>query len=290
VLKVTGDGFNIHTVDFDNSDQTDENVVSLHINGSDQGNISDCRFRQSATATSGTGILLDGNTKDYHLGELIFQDIETVAIKTDGATCLHAIHLHMLQGGTGIDLAGASDGDMCFKDIDIQRMTTGIVITGASVDGVTFENIDMIHNTTNITSGGVYDGVHFQNVHASHTSVDIYPTGTGLTVNTGNGIWVWTATPTTLIPASTITKPFTIFNINVQETNVGQTFKIELLYGQSVANISLGKWEFTVGKDETLNVDLNGVLVPANSIIGAKAMSSTDDVDNVIFTLSYIAI
>jgi len=289
VLKVTGDGFNIRTVDFDNTGQTDENVVFLHVNGSDQGNISDCRFEQSATATSGTGILLDGNSKDYHLGELIFQDIETVAIKTDGATCVHAKHLHLLKGGIGINLAGASDSEMCFKDIDIQKTATAISITGASVDDVTFSDIELIHNTTNIASGGVYDGVHFQNIKASHTSVAIYPTDAGVSVDTGNGIWTWTATPTTLIPASTITKPFTLFNINVQDTNAAQTYKLEVLYGQSVANISMGKWEFTVGKDESMNVNLDGVLVPANSIIGVKAMSSTDGVDDVVITLSYIA-
>jgi len=289
VLKVTGDGFNIRTVDFDNSGQTDENVTFLHISGSDQGNVSDCRFRQSATATSGTGILLDGNAKDYHLGELIFQDIETVAIKTDGASCLHAEHIHMLKGGIGVSIAGASDNEMCFRSIDIQKLTTAISTTGASVDDIVFADCLLIHNGTNIVSGGVYDGVHFQNIKASHTTVEIYPTGTGTTVSTGDGIWVWTAAPVTLIPASTITKPFTLFNINVQETSDAQTYKLEVLYGESVANNSLGKWEFTVGKDETMNVNIDGVLVPANSIIGVKAMSSTAGVDTVNITLSYIA-
>jgi len=288
VLKVTGNGFNIRTVDFDNGDQTDENVVFLHINGSDQGNISDCRFTQSATATSGTGVLFDGNSQDYHLGELIFQDIETVAIKTDGASCLHSTHVHVLNGGVGINLAGASDSDMCFKDLDAQELTTAISITGASVDDIIFSKVTLINNTTNIASGGTYGGVSFHEINIAHSAAAIYPAAAGTTVSTGDGSWVWTAAPTTIIPASTITKPFNLFNVNVQETSDAQTYKLEVLYGQATANISLGIWEFTVGKDETINVKLDGALIPANSIVGVKAMSSTTGIDTLTITMSYI--
>jgi hypothetical protein len=296
VLKVTGNGFNIEKIHFLNTGQADENVIFLNINGSVDGSIKDCRFDQADTATSGTGILFDNSSANYHMETLTFYNVEDYAIQTNGMTGIHAEHIHIDRGGVGIDFNGASDGEMCFDRIYIHRATTGISVTGASVDNVFFDKVIFTHNTTNISENGTYDGIHWQNVEAAHKKILVYPANAGTVITTGDGAWTWTASPTTIIPSSTISNPFYITAINVQAFDSTQTYKIELLYGESTADTSLGIHEFTVGLNTPASVlwiqhtQLVKVAIPKDSVVGAKLMSSTDGTDNITVTLSYLDI
>lgn len=293
VLKVTGDGFNLRTVNFDNTGQTDEDVIFLHINGSTGGSISNCHFMQAATASTGTGIQFDGSSTHYSLADLRFHDIEDYGIRTSGMTHLAARRLHFVKGGVGVSIAGASDGDFLFTDTEIEQMATGVSVTGASVTGINFTQVNFTHNTANISDGGAYDETHFQEANAAHSKIVTYPANAGISVDTGDGAWTWTASPTTIIAADAISNPFYIVGINVPVYDATQTFKVELLYGESVANTSLGIYEFTVGvaaqgiKLWVYHPDIANVAIPANAIVGAKLMSSTAGVDAVEITLSY---
>lgn len=293
VLKVTGDGFNLHTVNFDNTGQTDEDVVFLHINSSYGGSISNARFAQGASASTGTGILFDGGSEAYCLADLVFQNIKSYGIQTNGMTYICGRRLHFVKGGTGISIEGASDGEFLFTDTEIEQLTTGVSITGASVTSINFTNVIFTHNTTNISDSGAWDETHFQNARAAHKKILTYPAGAGVSVDTGDGAWTWTANPTTIVAASTITNPFYITAVNVQTADASQTFKIELFYGESTADTSIGVYEFTVGAAAAglwVWIMLHQVAktaIPANSIIGAKLMSSTAGVDSATITISY---
>jgi hypothetical protein len=295
VLKVTGDNFNIQRVDFDNSAEADENVIYLNINAATRGLIRDCNFTQDSAAppAGGTGILFDGASTEYYVEDCLFNYVVDDSIRTNSMTQLFTHNLFIAHGGTGVHCdGGANDEHLYFFDTHIREQTLGIDIA-ASTDDVSFTGIQLIANTTNVTDLGTWGGIEFINAIAGTQPVKVLPTGAGTVVATGDGAWTWTAAATTLVAADTISGPFYITNLNIQAADASQTYKVEILYGDATANTSLGIYEFYVGAAlggsfvGSFTPDIVNTLIPANSIIGLKTMSSTAGVDNATFTISY---
>lgn len=290
VLRVTGDNFVIEDITFSNGGQADQEVVYLNLREGPT-EINRCIFLQVAGA-SGTGILLDNSSLSHLIRECRFNGIVSYAIQINGSSGINMERLWICDSGNGINVAGENDSIVTLIDSFIGGNTTGINISGTNVTLTSWKGISFCANTTNVTDNGAYGESHFEEIYATYKRTVIYPENAGTSVSTGDGLWTWTAAPTTLIPVDTVTSPFIITDLNVQSYDVSQTYKIEIFYGEATADISLGIFEFTVGSSiagarNTINLNFKEGVIPANSIVGAKLKSSTAGVDSIVITLSY---
>lgn len=290
VLQITGNYFMIEDVTFSNGGQLDTAVTYLRIRAGPS-EVDRCIFVQSGGA-SGTGILLDNTSTSHLIRNCRFNGIVSYGVQTNGASGINFENLWFCTCGTAINIAGETDSVITFLGGYIGNSTTGIHISGASVSLTSWSGVNFCNNTTNIIGGGVYGSSTFYDIDISYRATKIYPADAGTSINTGDGIWVWTAAPTTIIPINTVTKPFTLTAINIQSFTADQIYKLELFYGQSSATTSIGVYEFTVGSAASqfksqITVAFSPILIPANSIIGAKLKSSTAGVDTVVISLSY---
>lgn len=291
VLTVTGNSFQIDTVYFSNTGQPDENVIFLNLNGVDGAQVNNCRFVQDpATATSGTGVLVEGGSVRVKFENDRASFIQGTAFDIDNGNAVLFKDTEIVYSTTGIDIGDNLDF-FEMVDVSFDHCTTGVVV-GSGTDNMKMNRANFVHNTTNISYGGVFDGLHYENLVVSHPVEKTYPTQSGTTITTGNGAWTWTAAPTNIIPASTISNPFIITGINVQDYDASQTYKIELLYGAASPETNqIGIYEFTVGTtiaglQNPISFPVRTV-IPANASIGVKTMSSTGGTDDIDITLSY---
>lgn len=292
-------GLTLHNMNFDNTGKTDENVIYLKISGATAGAITECRFRQESGAGGGTGILFDGNSDEFLLGNLDFSGIVDVGIKTNGMKNLLADRVHIVKGGTGIEFAGgANDEHLDFFDFKSHSLTTAVII-GASVDLVTFCEPCFIHNTTDIVDNGVFDGLHIFNAKYSHHEVKMYPaptpggpTSLGVACSSGDGIDTWGAA-CNLIPASTIGVPFTVTHLYAITATPTNTFRVKLYYGESTADTAVGEYQFIVGANigiiqiPIFQPYVKDGSIPSNAGLWAKVLSDTDGVDSVTLSVGY---
>ena len=285
VMTVTGDNVFFKNVAFEENE-----VVQLTVSGDDS-IIDNCEFRQSAGA-SGTGLLINGSSVRCMVYRTRFCGIIGTALHTNGTSNLIVEDVKICNSGVGIYSQNVNDQKFRFTNVGIYSCTTGIHVAGASSTCLNFDNIQFCNNTTNVDNDGPWDNTHFFLVKGDHFTEHTYPTGAATQVSTGDGAWTWTGAATSIIPTDTILTSFWIVGINVQDHNAAQVYKIELLYGDTVANTSIGIYEVRLGdtgdkKAVDVKVTMDA-LIPANSIIGAKAMSSTDGVDTIDITISYI--
>jgi hypothetical protein len=291
VLTSTGDSFVIRNVYFDNTGETDEDVIFLNLQGT-HALVEKTTFLQEGTAGAGTGILLDNSAKNVHLHKLSFEGVVDEGIKTNGASFIHAESIQIDNCGIGMSIAGASDSYVDVKNATFKNSTTGVSITGATVTNNIFKECYFAHNTANIADITAYDDTHWQDIHTDHQSIAVLPADAGQVVTTGNGAWTWTVAATAIIAADTINNPFFITQVNVQDYDASQTFKIELLYGEAAADTSLGVYEFTVGAAVQsffvpINMDVVNTAIPATSGVWAKTESSTAGTDDMTITISH---
>jgi len=274
VLRSTGDGFTIQNVFFDNTGETDEDVVFLNLRGSNS-LVEKLTFRQGGTAGAGTGILLDNAQDNARLRCLQFEGIIDKAIQINGYDYVTARKIQIDNCGVGVSIEGASDSYIDFDEFTVMNSTTGVSITGATVTNNIFKNGYFTHNTTNIADVTAYDDNHWQNIKIGHQDSSTYPANAGVAVDSGDGAWTWTAAAVQVVPADTINNPFYITQINLQDYDASQVFKIELFWGEAAADNSLGVYEFVVGAAVQaqlipVHLDTINTAIPATSYIGAK--------------------
>jgi len=289
VLILTGGHVYIKNVGF-----VEDDTIQLDIRSSDN-MVDNCEFKMTGGAGVGTGVKISNSSDDNYVLNSHILRIPDYGIHTDGTTELTIKDNFISTCGTGVHVDGAADSDFLVTNNHIDFNTTGVLISGATVSNLEFSNISFLHNTTNLSdTSGAWDSSHWENISSDHMVSAILPANGGTTVTTGDGVWTWTAAPTTIIAADVITTPFIITNINVQVYDADQTYKINVFYGEAVANISLGIYEFTVGATNrgitSPAMNLTAARIPSNSIIGIETMSSTADTDDLDVTFTFDAL
>ena len=285
VLTLTGDNISVNGVFFSNIGQTDPNVTLLNVQG-DYCGVNKCLFVQAPPAASGTGILFDNTTSKHVVEDNILLGLIDHAIRLNSAQQINIINTAMRQSGVGLAIDGATDSNVLVQDCSIADNTLGVRLDNTSGTSITFLESHLRGNTTNTDDDCDWGEVNYDEVYVSGLYDVVYPLTTATTCSTGDGAWVWTAAATTIIPASTVTEPFIVNRINVTDANAAQVYKLELLYGEATADQSAGIFEFYTDKSADVEIDLREV-IPANSIVGVKLMSSTAGVDDLDITLSY---
>jgi hypothetical protein len=290
VLTVTGDHVAVYGMYFSNIGQTDPSVTLLNVQG-DYTSVLHSLFVQAPPAASGTGILFDNGSSKNLVSDVIITGIVDYGIQTNDTLQLKMINTDITNSGTGFYVAGASDRSIQVSDCNIDDNTLGVKLDNTTGEHTVFKDVSLVHNTTPIDDDCAYGESEWVNTFVGGVHDQVYPTTDGVSCDTGDGTWTWTANPTTIIPAATLTEPFILTGINIQSHNAAQIYKVELFAGAVTATNSLGIYEFLLGdtgdKKAAPFYIQSAIAVPANSIVGAKVMSSTDGVDNVTLTLSY---
>ena len=291
VLTVTSDGFAMENILFNADDQADTDVTHLTLSGVDGANLRRVHIHQSVGA-AGIGILIDTASTSFGLDELHIHGLLTYGIQTNSATDLVMINSIVSNCGKGIYISGgADDDDIHIHNFEFSENTTGIETVAATL-GIHLQEPKFIHNTVNVVDGGAWDELHITRPEFSHRIELTYPVEVGVSVNTGDGAWAWTAAATTIIAADIIDKPFIIESVNIQSADASQTYKLELLYGDATADTQAGIFSFSVGPNvtgKTADIKMQSA-IPTNSIVGIKLMSSTAGVDTIVVGISYIQI
>lgn len=287
ILITTGTNFLSKNIHYNNTGQADEAVVHLNIQAG-PAKVDSCYFGQANGAT-GTGLLIDNSTVGVEVVNTKFVGLKTYGIQTNGLNTGIFENLYIMLCATGINLAGgASDDKIVMTNSFIGKSTVLGIDIDALVESTGWENINMRGNVANIDDDSVSGNAVFFRLNIASRQELIYPLTTGVTVNTGDGVWVW-GTATTIIPADTVTSPFTLANINIEDYNDDQTYKIELLHG--VGDNSIGIYEFTVGATRrgatsVINRAINKE-VPQGDVVKIKSTSSDAGIDPLVITVSY---
>jgi hypothetical protein len=170
-------------------------------------------------------------------------------------------------------------------------LTTGVDYAAAAANTLYLIRVYFGNCTNNVAAVAAYGATWLETITESGRHGATYPTTAGTGCNTGDGAWTWTAAPTTVIPKETITTPFKITAMHFQSWTDSQTYKVELLYGQNSANISLGIFEVTLGDTGVKGkVDVAlplAIYVPAYSMVGVKVMSNKVGIATLTMTLGY---
>jgi len=290
VLRITGTGILISDVAFGNYDQTDKNVIMLNVR-SNYVEVSACSFTSVAGDGGGTGILVDNSALGTFIYHCTFFGVIDSGIEFGAATDAILSNNNFYAGGKGIYLSSASADRITVQDCEFLGLTTGLDYAAAAASSLYFVRLYFGNCTANVAAVADYGDTFLESITESGRHSNTYPATAGTECATGDGAWTWTAAPTTAIPGDTLTKPFRLTTVNFQDWSAAQTFKLELLYGDGAATISLGIVEVTLGDpaakskiDSALQVN---VYLPAYSLVGVKVMSSTAGVDSVTITLGY---
>jgi hypothetical protein len=291
VVRVTGGKFSINRVVFDNSAQTDKNVTLLNLRGS-TASVKNCVFQQGAADGGGTGILLDNSSTFTNIEANRLRNVIDYGINIGASSKVFISENLFLLNGTAVYASSASADVGVLKGNTYLKCTTGVNLAAAVAKTWLLLQGVYANCTTNFATVVGYGGtIYVEQITESAIGANTYPTGAGVSCNTGDGAWVWTAAATSVIPKDTISKPFRITNINFQDWSAAQTFKVELLYGYNTADTSLGIVEVTLGDPAARSkVDSAFTInsyVPANALVGAKVMSSTAGVDSATITIGY---
>lgn len=289
-LNITGSYNSINNVAFGNAGQTATNVIMLRIQAS-YNDVQRCTFLTGGGVGAETGILIDNSALGVYLFDNQFFSVVTAGVEFGATTDNIMARNQFYAGGKGVYMSSASADRIFIQDTEFVALTTGVDYAAAAAKNLYLIRTYFGGCTNNVAALADYGPTFLESITESGRHSATYPTTVGTECATGNGAWVWTAAATTVIPGDTITKPFRITTINFQDWNVAQTFKLELLYGDGAATVSLGIVEVTLGDPAARSkvdsaLPLN-VYLPAYSLVGVKVMSSTDGVDHVDITLGY---
>jgi hypothetical protein len=266
------------------------NVIQLRIRAS-YNDVQRCTFHSGGGVGAETGILVDNSAANVYLFDDQFFNLITSGIEIGAATDIVTARTNFYRGGKGLYLSSASADRIFIQDTEFLGLTTGVDYVSAAANNLYLIRTYFGNCTNNVAAVAAYGTTFLEDITESGTHSNTYPLTDGVQCDTGDGIWAWTAAPTTVIPKETLTKPFKITAIHFQSWNAAQIYKIEVLYGKDSANISLGTFEVVLGAtgatskiDSPLPLD---VYIPAYSMVGLKVMSSTAGVDNVVVTIGY---
>lgn len=293
----TGDYIIFQDVAITSVGQPDVNVDLLYINGSSYITFETTYFAHDISATTGDGLVMEnGASNIYFYNSWVYSAPEN-GIHIDGAvgvTIENMVGAFMTDSGAiVINSDNAANALVIIYEGNIIDSETGISITAGS--NYKIVNPRLNNNTTNVVEGsGMFGEIIWADME-DFSPRQIYPTtSAGITISTGDGDWVWTASATTIIPVSTIDTSFVLNNFQLRSYDASQTYMVEFFYGESTPTISLGVFEFTVGatpagRSESIVINI-GQLLDANSIVGAKLRSNTAGIDNVEMTVGVSAL
>jgi hypothetical protein len=291
ILRVTGNRFCIAHIAFDQSAQTDKTAIHLNLRGS-YNTVAYCVFRQEVGDGANTGILIDNSSVSHTIGNCRFRRLEGSGIEFGAASRFYLNNNVFWKCTKGLYASsGSADGGI-FRSNTYMACTTAWNLAAAVAKEWYSLNATFANNTTNFTAVGSYAGTIFiENAATSRRNVAVYPTGAGITVAKDADAYVW-GDYVDIAAAGTFTKPIKINEINLQNWNAAQIYKIELFYGAaSPGTISLGIYEIMLGDPASArrasSPIISNLYVPAYATIGAKLMSSTNGADSIIVTLGY---
>ncbi len=292
ILTLSGNSIVVENILFNNSAQADKNVIFLTLSGVDQAVIDKNYFVNAPGDGGGTGLKIESSCLNLTVSMNWFTNCIDYGIHINGLYGAEFKDNKFFKGGTGIYMQGTSDSGILFEHLDLMGFTTAINIAALSAVSNRFKDTYFCKNTTNITDVSAYDTIRWINVDGGNVVNATYPATDGVALDTGDGVWVWSAMQD-IIPEDTITTPFKIVGINVQDWSAAQIYKINLFVGDTTPTESLGIFEIRLGdpadkKAHVININLEKAL-PSNATVGAKVMSSTAGVDSVTVTLNYEA-
>jgi hypothetical protein len=230
-------------------------------------------FVQSPPAASGTGLAIN-NSSNYHVvNDNQFYGLVDYAIHINGASSVSMDHNFIAASGTGLYVQGATDSGIYMTHSELTNNTLGIKLDNSSSTSTIFLDTHLRNNTDQIDDDCDWGVPIYDNMHVSGLVEAIYPAAGPITISDGGGAWGWGAV-TTLVAASTITEPFRITRINITSAGASDLYQIELYYGESSADTSMGTYELYTTKTADIEIEIDRV-TPANSIIGARVRTET---------------
>lgn len=291
VLRVTGNRFACSHIAFDNSAETDKSVTHLKLSGS-YNTIKNCVFRQGAADTGVTGIYIDNASVSHTIEGCRFRRISDYGINFNDASRFYVNNNVFWKCGKAIYASHANADGFIGRNNSYLNCTTAIDIAAAIAKSWYFMTGKFMNNGTNFADVAAY-GVNcfFEDIKESGRHGNTSPADAGVSINTGDGAWAWTASATQIIPKNTLAKPFKITAIHPQDWTAAQTYKIEIFYGETTGDVSIGVFEFSVGdpvaKGRSSSPIMVDIYIPPYAYVGAKIKSSTAGVDNLVMTLGY---
>lgn len=129
-----------------------------------------------------------------------------------------------------------------------------------------------------------YDRVHILEEHA-HSASNCYPTlANGTTVTGAVGAWTLGAFAE-VVPASTITEPFDVHFISIEDLSAVDVYEIVLYAATTeIGRIRVAR---TANQDSTTQVPIQMHIQPANTQIQAKCATSAGGSDTAVIALHY---
>ena len=286
VITASGHRIAFENLRFTQESKTDVDVTYLSITGS-RSVIYYCDFRSATGAVSDVGILYSNGSQYHYAFNNYLRNFTDAGIRMNEADHAEMEKISFEANTVAIDFTHVNDGPFKIVDSIFKNCTTGINIV-AGVAGVAFTNPIFLDCTTNIGTVGDYDVLHLVGIHTTHSTVGTYPANAGVVVTGGVAAYAQ-GVLTEIVPASTITKPFFLQGINIQDASVTDISKLELFYGEASGSaVSLGVFEFV--SDRKTGISISGIDVsafPANAYVGAKLATATGGSDTVTLTLSY---
>lgn len=293
ILIVTGNNVSMRNILFTNAGRTDTDVTHLNVRGNNFV-AEDLDAYQVAGAT-GTGILLDNGTYNNNFLNVTVVGMKSYGIRTNSCQNTRFDRMFITWCATGVSLAGGiNDANMEFDDVELKHNSTIGMAVSANVTGITMVDPLFSYNDglTNVTDLGAWNGLQVIDPRLIQASEATYPANAGVAVASGDGAWVWSVNPVTIIPASTIHSPIIITGINTQADEASKTYKVQVLYGQVTADTAWGTIEFTTGVGASkMQVNSHTTIpttIPSNSVVGVKIEASVAGISNLTLTLSYI--
>jgi len=295
VLTITSSNVALENLRLDNSEQSDTNVILLNLKGASNVTMENVLgFQSLAAIGTGTGLLLDDGFVLGTFRNMIFNRLG-IGIHTNGAAAWEAYDVQMNANTTGYWFEGTNDTFFRIIDGSILFSTTGIDADGSSMSNIIFKRMHLTNNSVNIDldAAAPYNSVQMDEITNGTCSNLVYPLETGVSVDSGEGEWTWTAAAVEVIPPDTIATPFFINGFNIQSYDASQTYKVHVYTGEAAGDTCRGIWEFTVGlaaggKHTDMFIKTSTLQIPANSGVYMKVMSSTAGVDSLIVTVNYL--
>ncbi len=142
---------------------------------------------------------------------------------------------------------------------------------------------DVVGNKSDTYAGdSIFSHVHIMLEHG-HSPSQVYPTlAAGTTVVSSAVAWTL-GNFVIVVPASTVGLPFDIHYVSIEDLSANGVYELVLYYG--AGDTECGRVRFTKNavQDGTMNVPMQTILIPADSIIKAKlatdnAVANTADI------------
>jgi hypothetical protein len=289
VLNLSGSYNSINNISFFNSDQLSKNVIYVNITGSFN-DVQRCTFLNYPGDVGGTGILIDGGCRSTYIIDNQFFEIIGTGIEVAKASEIVTARNRYYGGGKGTLISDPLADKITIEDVNFQGLNVGIDYAAFKGTNLQLIRSNFSKCTNNVISSITYTDTWFTSIITSTRKANVYPENAVVLVEKNANAWVW-GSKVEIIPKNTIHVPIRLTSINFQDWNAGQTYRIELFYGESSGDNSIGVYDITLGDpshEKSVNLPLPiNIYIPANSYIGVRIKSSTSGKDSITICLAY---